>query len=151
MRKAICTMLLLSSAVGANAERLSCWDSQMSQILSHDAGQTIGNFEFGGVTAANDVDSAERLLAYKCSGTFLLSSDRKQYSYLCELQDAVGDKFSLQNSEAQLGAIQYVAGGGTGKYAERAGDAEEFRNFPINRDGSLPSCDPTQTAAFRLP
>jgi hypothetical protein len=149
-RKSVCTMLLLLSASGASAERLSCWDSQMSQILAHDAGQTLGNFELGGVSTATATPTNEPVLAYKCTGTFILGAQRKQYSYLCELRDEAGDKFALQNSDAGFGATQYVAGGGTGKYAERAGAAAEYENFPINRDGSLPSCDPNQSA-LRLP
>ena len=145
-QKSVCTMLLLLSASGASAERLSCWDSQMSQILAHSPDQTIGNFELAGVSVAADAP----LLAYKCNGTFLMSGERRQYSYLCEVHDASGDKFSLQNNDTTLDAMQYVTGGGTGKYAERAGLAADYALFPINRDGSLPSCDPNQTAG-RLP
>jgi hypothetical protein len=149
-QKAVCFMLLLLSASGAGAERVNCWDSQMSQILSHSAEQTLGNFELDGVSSHSDAAADQGALAYKCSGTFLLAANRKQYSYLCELHDEAGDKFALQNSDTTLGAMQYVAGGGTGKYAERTGLASEYLQFPINRDGGLPSCDPNNTA-FRLP
>ncbi len=150
-RKSVCTTLVVSSALAlsaqrANAEHVNCWDTQMSEIVAHSAEQTIGNFEVGGVSIASD----QPLIVYKCNGTFLLRGERKQYSYLCDLQDAAGDKFSLQNNDATLGAMQYVAGGGTGKYIERAGLAAEYTLFPVNRDGSLPSCDPTQTAG-KLP
>jgi hypothetical protein len=149
-RKIVGAALLLLIAARAGAERINCVDSQVSQVTAHTAEQTLAIFEWSGVSLDAQTDPAEQVLVFQCSGTVLLEAARKRYNYLCEFHDEAGEKFSLQNGDDALEQMQYVRGGGTGRYADRTGAAPEYRRFPINGDGSLTNCDPNQTA-LRLP
>lgn len=143
-QQTIFVLLLLFGAARAGAERSTCVERELSHISAHTALQTIANFEWSGISRDAHADAPEQVLKFECSGTVLIEGASKRYNYLCELHDAAGDKFALQNDGDALDTVQYVRGGGTGKHAERAGPAPEFRGFPMNSDATLANCDPNQ-------
>ena len=129
---------LLLGATGVQAERVNCLDSQGSRIIAYSEARTLGMFELTGV--AREDSNENDALRFRCSGTFLATAEGKTYNYTCELIDAAGDKFILQNADAKpFAALRYVAGG-TGKYSALSGAAAGFAVFPLNSDGTLPMC-----------
>jgi hypothetical protein len=148
VRYAMIAAGVLSGATGAQAERVNCLESQGSRIIAYSDARTLGTFELTGI--ARERGNENDTLSFRCSGTFLATADGKAYNYTCELIDAAGDKFNLQNADSTpVAELRYVDGG-TGKYSALRGAAAEFAVFPLNSDGTLPACAAQESAFERI-
>ena len=131
----------------ARAGRTNCWESRSSRVLSYSERHALGNFELTGISRKGNATGSESL-RFQCTGTFLKDAAGKKYNYYCEFDDPAGERFVLQNADAQtVDKLVYI--GGNNKSGEAAGVAEEFRGFPFNADGTLPACKEGEN--FQMP
>ena len=122
----------------ASADRLSCWESQSSHIVAKSDRFVLGNFEVSGST--RDLAQPDAMpRRFKCTGSYLAEDIGKKYNYYCEITMPGGDEFLIQNSDARsVGKVRFA--GGSGAFQDASGPAPEYEGFPVNTDGSLPSC-----------